>query len=199
LLLSALLPIAARAADGLVLTPEDKADLGRIEAYLNGMTSLKAHFMQVAPDGGVSEGTAWLERPGRLRFQYDPPSPYLLIASHGVLTFNDSALQQTSNIELSRTPLGILLNDRVTLSGPVTVTKLERYPGQLQVTLVRTESPSEGGITLVFAEPPMVLRQWTVVDAQQRSTHITLYNAQTGGKYDPSLFEQLAPPAAKAG
>lgn len=198
-LLSALIPFAAHAAKGLTLSPQDQADLGRIEAYLNGISSLKAHFMQVAPDGAVSEGTAWLERPGRLRFQYDPPSPYLLIASHGVLTFNDSALQQTSNIELSRTPLGMLLGEHVQLSGPVTVTGFERYPGQLQVSLVRTSSPGDGTLTLVFADPPLSLRQWTVLDAQQRETHITLYNAQTGGKFDPSLFEQIAPPAAKAG
>ena len=111
------------------------------EAYLNGLKSLKAHFMQVAGNGGISEGTAWLERPGRMRFQYNPPAPFLLIAAHGVLTFNDFALQQTSNIPLSRTPLGILLADKVTLSGAVTVTGIQRLPGQIQLTLVRTDSP----------------------------------------------------------
>jgi outer membrane lipoprotein-sorting protein len=155
--------------------------------------------MQVAGDGGVSQGTAWLQRPGRMRFQYDPPAPFLLIAAHGVLTFNDSALQQTSNIPLSRTPLGILLAETVELSGGVTVTGIQRLPGQIQLSLVRTASPGDGSLTLIFADPPLVLRQWSVVDAQRRETHVTLYNAQTGGSFDPQLFEQIVVPAAKQG
>ena len=79
-------------------TAQDRADLARIEAYLNGLHTLKAHFLQVAPDGGLSEGTAWLERPGRMRFQYDPPAPFLLVAAHGLLVFRDSKLDQTSNM-----------------------------------------------------------------------------------------------------
>jgi outer membrane lipoprotein-sorting protein len=201
LLSAALLPLGAnaRAAPGVTLSSADQADIGRIESYLNGLKSLKAHFKQVTGDGALSEGTAWLQRPGRMRFQYDPPSPFLLIAAHGVLIFNDSSLQQTSNIPLSRTPLGILLADHVTLSGGVTVTGIQRLPGQIQLTLVRTDSPGDGSLTLIFADPPLTLRQWTVVDAQRRETHVTLYNVQTGGTFDPQLFEQIVTPAAKAG
>jgi outer membrane lipoprotein-sorting protein len=191
--------IGAVAAPGATRSAQDQADLARIAAYLNGLKSLKAHFMQVAQDGGISEGTAWLERPGRMRFQYDPPAPFLLIAAHGVLTFHDSALQQTSNIGLNRTPLGILLADRVELSGPVTVTGIQRLPGQIQVTLVRTENPGDGSLTLIFADQPLALRQWTVLDPQRRETHVTLYNPQLGGSFDPQLFEQISPPSAKRG
>ncbi len=199
---AALLPLsqaASAVSPGVALSPQDRADIARVDAYLNSLKSLKAHFMQVAQDGGISEGTAWLLRPGRMRFQYDPPAPFLLIAAHGVLTFHDSALQQTSNIGLGRTPLGILLADNVDLSGgAATVTALQRLPGQLQLTLVRTESPGDGSLTLVFADQPLVLRQWTVLDAQRRETHVTLYNAQTGMSFDPQLFEQIGPPAANA-
>ena len=202
LMSAALLPVsltARAAAPGLALSPQDKADIARVEDYLNGLKTLKAHFMQVAQDGGISEGTAWVARPGRMRFQYDPPAPFLLIAAHGVLTFHDSALQQTSNIGLGRTPLGILLAEKVDLlGGPVAVTGLQRLPGQLQLTLVRTESPGDGSLTLIFADQPLTLRQWTVVDAQRRETHVTLYNAQMGGSFDPQLFEQISPPSAKA-
>ncbi len=176
-------------------TPRDRADIERVETYLNALTSLKAHFLQVAPDGGLSEGTAWLERPGRMRFQYDPPSPFLLVASSGVLTFHDGSLKQDSNIPLSRTPLGILLADHVSLSGAVTVTSIERQPGQLQLTVVRTDSPGDGSLTLIFADQPLALRQWTVLDAQRRETHVTLYNVQVGGTYDQHLFDQITLPA----
>ena len=85
-----------------------------------------------------AEGTAWLDRPGRMRFQYNPPSPLLLVAGHGLVVFHDKALNQTSNIPIGQTPLGILLADHVRLQGDVTVTGLQRLPGQIQVSLVRT-------------------------------------------------------------
>ena len=66
--------------------------------------TLKAHFLQVAPNGAISQGTAWLDRPGRMRFQYDPPSPLLLVAGHGLVVFHDKSLNQTSNIPLSAGP-----------------------------------------------------------------------------------------------
>jgi outer membrane lipoprotein-sorting protein len=190
---------AAGGAPAPIRSAEDQADIARVEAYLNGLTSLKAHFVQVAQDGRMSEGTAWLQRPGRMRFQYDPPAPFLLIAAHGVLTFHDSALQQTSNIGLNRTPLGILLADKVDLSGAVSVTEIQRLPGQIQLTVIRTDSPGDGSLTLIFADRPLTLRQWTVVDPQRRETHVTLYNAQLGGSFDPQLFEQISPPSAKQG
>jgi len=192
------------AGNGRAASPQsgsvaDQADVARIETYLNALKSLKAHFVQVAGDGGLSQGTAWLERPGRMRFQYDPPAPFLLIAGHGVLTFHDRALQQTSNIPLSRTPLGILLADHVVLAGAVTVTAIQRLPGQVQLTLVRTDSPGDGSLTLIFADQPPALRQWTVVDAQRRETRVTLYNVQFGASFDPQLFEQLSPSSATGG
>jgi hypothetical protein len=122
---------AARAAPvAAALTARDQADLNRIEAYLNGIHTLKARFLQVAPDGSTSEGTAWLDRPGRMRFQYDPPSPLLLVAGHSLFFFHDSQLDQTTNLPIGATPLGLLLADHITLTGEVTVTGITRLPGQ---------------------------------------------------------------------
>ena len=200
LLLATFRPARAQraAAGGFQPTAQDRADLARIEAYLNSLHTLKAHFLQVAPDGRISEGTAWLERPGRMRFQYDPPAPFLLVAAYGLLVFRDSQLNQTSNIPLSQTPLGILLSDKVTLAGDVTVTGMAREAGQIQVSLVRTASPSDGTLTLIFADNPLTLRQWTVVDAQRKETRVTLYNVQLGGSFDPALFN-VANPAQNPG
>jgi outer membrane lipoprotein-sorting protein len=181
------------------MSAQDQADIQRIESYLNGLRTLKAHFVQVAPDGGISEGTAWLERPGRMRFEYDPPSPLLLVAGHGLVVFHDASVDQTSNIPLGQTPLGILLSDNVRLSGAVTVTNLTRMPGQLQVTLIRTATPGEGSLTLIFADGPLQLRQWVVVDAQRRETRVSLLNAQLGGSFDPSLFTFIDPRSLDSG
>ena len=156
------------------LSAQDRADIARVETYLNSIRTLHSRFLQVAPSGATSEGQAWLERPGRMRFQYDPPSPFLLVGGHGLLVFNDSQLKQTSNIPLGQTPLGILLQDNLRLSGAVTVSRVVRLPGQLQVTLYRTASPQDGSLTLIFADNPLALRSWSVIDAQGLAVVATL-------------------------
>ncbi len=193
LLATLLFPIAAHAQAPAALTAQDRADIARVEAYLDSLHTLKARFMQIAPDGRSSEGQAWLERPGRMRFQYDPPAPFLLVAGHGLLVFNDRQLNQTSNLPLDRTPLGILLRADVRLSGDITVSRIVRLPGQLQVTLFRTATPNEGTLTLVFADNPLALRQWSVVDAQRQETRISLFDVALGGTFDQSLFSFIDP------
>jgi outer membrane lipoprotein-sorting protein len=171
------------------LTPQDRADLARIETYLDGLRSLKARFLQVAPDGTVSEGTAWLARPGRMRFEYDKPAPYLLVAGFGSAVFYDSQLNQTTSVPLATTPLGILLSDHVRLGGDVTVTAIERQPGLIQVTTTRTGSPQDGTLSLVFADQPLALRQWAVVDQDKQDTRVSLFGIELGGDFPASMFQ----------
>ncbi|MDT7950239.1 MAG: outer membrane lipoprotein carrier protein LolA [Acetobacteraceae bacterium] len=192
-LLAALaLPVSAW-AQSASLSAQDRADIARVESYLNSIRTLHARFLQIAPDGSTSEGQAWLQRPGRMRFQYDPPSPFLLVGGHGLLVFNDSQLQQTSNIPLAQTPLGILLQDNLRLSGALTVSNVTRLPGQLQVTLHRTASPQDGSLTLIFADNPLTLRSWITTDAQRHETRVTLYDVKLGGTFNQSLFEFVDP------
>lgn len=197
LILALVLPLQAQAA--FQPTPQDRTDLTRIEAYLNSLTSLKARFLQVAPDGGISGGQAWIARPGRLRFQYDPPAPFLLVAARGQLVFQDSSIKQQSQAPLSTTPLGMLLAQQVKLSGDITVTGMRRLPGEIDVSLVRTASPADGTLTLVFVDSPITLRQWTVVDAQRKETRVTLFDIAVGGTFDAALFEAPAMPNMPAG
>jgi outer membrane lipoprotein-sorting protein len=199
LALPAFLAVTGKAA--AQMSAQDHADLARIEAYLNGVRSLRARFVQTAPDGGISQGLALMQRPGRMRFQYDPPSSFLLVANHGILLFRDPQLQQVSNIPLSRTPLGILLADQTTLSGDLTVTKFVRLPGQFQVGVVRTASPGEGTLTLIFSDNPLTLRQWIVQDQQGKQTHVAFTNLEIGAAVDAKMFEfgNVAPGGASGG
>lgn len=189
-LLAGVLPAAAQP---VTLTAQDRADITRVEAYLNATKALHSRFKQIAPNGGISEGQAWLVRPGRLRFQYDPPSPFLLVGGHGLLVFYDAQLKQTTNIPLGSTPLGLLLQDNLRLSGDVTVTSIARQPGQIQVGIIRTKTPQDGQLTLVFADNPLALRQWTVIDNQRKETRVTLYDVQLGGSFDEKLFTFIDP------
>ncbi|GGG31687.1 outer-membrane lipoprotein carrier protein [Caldovatus sediminis] len=177
------------AAQATALSERDRADLARIEAYLNGLTTLRARFLQIAQNGATAEGTAWIWRPGRMRFEYDPPEPLLLVASHGQFLLYDRELRQPSTVPVSQTPLAFLLRENLRLSGDVTVTRVERGGGFLRVTLHRTAAPAEGRLTLVFQEDPIELRQWAVVDAQARETRVSLSRIETGVRIDPRIFE----------
>lgn len=174
----------------LQLTPSDQKLLAQIEAYLNDQKGLTANFLQVAADGSTRTGKAWLERPGKMRFEYDPPDKQLLVAGFGVLTYYDPALNQTTNIPLGSTPLGILLAKHVDLTGGnVAVTAIDQQPGEDDVTLIRKNKPNAGSLTLVFGTDPLELRQWVVKDAQGRETRVSLYDIDPGGPYPDSLFQ----------
>jgi outer membrane lipoprotein-sorting protein len=190
-------PVAS--AQAVPLSVADQALVSQIEAYLNGLTAITANFLQVASDGSTRTGKAWLQRPGKMRFEYDPPDPQLLVAGFGLLVYHDPQLAQTTNIPLSATPLGILLAKHVDLTGNVTVTNVSRQPGEDSITVTRTGKANEGNLTLVFGTNPLELRQWVVTDAQQRQTRVSLYDIAPGGPFPDSLFSYQGPSPIQSG
>jgi outer membrane lipoprotein-sorting protein len=183
----------AQGAVSAPTTQQDQADIARVEAYLNGIHTMQARFLQVDANGNSIGGNVWMQRPGRMRFEYDPPDRMLLVAGHGLLVYYDPAVRQTSNLFLSSTPLGLLLQDNLKLAGSVTVTGIARSTGQLQISLVRTKNPSDGTITLIFATDPLTLRSWIIRDAQGRQTQISLYDMKFGGTFKQSMFTFVGP------
>ncbi len=185
------MPVLARAqTTPLALTPADQALLTQVQSYLNDQKGLTANFLQVAADGSTRTGKAWLERPGKMRFEYDAPDKQLLVAGFGLLVYVDPALDQVTNIPLGSTPLGILLAKHVDLSNAnVVVTNIQQQPGEDDITLIRRNKPAEGSLTLVFGTNPLELRQWVVNDAQGRQTRVSLYDITPGGPYPNTLFE----------
>lgn len=190
LLLAGLPPARAqRAAPPAQLTERDRQDLARIEAYLNGLQTMRARFVQTAQNGAVAEGTAWIWRPGRMRFEYDPPEPLLLVADANQFMMYDREMRQPTTVPVGATPLGVLLRQQIRLSGDVTITRVERQGGQVAVSLYRTEAPSEGQLTLVFNAEPMELRAWRVLDGQGRETRVALSRIETGLRFEARLFQ----------
>jgi outer membrane lipoprotein-sorting protein len=163
-------------------------DVAQIESYLNGLRSLRADFVQINPDGGTATGKLYYERPDKMRLDYDPPSRLLIIANGLTLVYQDRRLKQVNRMFTSQTPLGFLLEDEIRLDGDVTVTDLERRGGELRVTLVQTDEPIQGSITLAFAEQPFELRRWTVIDPQGYGTHVLLERLETDVRLDRELF-----------
>ena len=165
-----------------------------VEGYLNGITTLEARFQQIAPNGGLATGKLYLQRPGRLRFDYDPPSRIRLVApGDWRLIFYDASIKQVNVIPIRQTPLGILLDRQISLEGDVEVVDVQRAGEEVALTLIREGQADQGTVTLVFGEQPLTLRRWSVVDAQGLETHILLEEVQTGGRIDPELFRWRDP------
>ncbi len=177
------------------LPDAERKDVGRIEAYLNGIDTLQARFLQVSSQGGTAEGSVYLSRPGRMRIEYDPPVPVLIVADDGWLIYYDSELEQVSHLRLSATPAAILVSGDISLfSDELAVTAFERGAGVLRVTVTRADEPLEGALTLVFTDRPLALKQWTVVDAQGIATTVSLIGTRFGMALDDELFHFRKPP-----
>ena len=190
LLVAAVETVGAAEPRKLPLTERDKTDIQRAEVYLNGITTLKARFLQISPNGTSAEGDAYLSRPGKLRMQYDPPSPLLVVADGSFLIVFDRQLGEPSYLPLNSTPAGILVRAGVSLnSGDVAVTRVVRLPGVIRISMVEADDPTAGEITLVFSDAPFALRQWQVKDAQSQITTVSLFEAENGLTLDPKLFQ----------
>jgi outer membrane lipoprotein-sorting protein len=169
-----------------VLTPQDAADLRRIAAYLNGIRTMTARFRQISA-GGVASGSVWLARPGRMRFEYDPPSPILLIADRFYVYYVDKQLAEMSKVGLKSTPAWFLLRDPISFDDLI-VTRFERGANGLAVTVVEPAEPDNGSLTMVFGSDPLALRQWTIIDQQRKATTVSISDTQFGVALDPELF-----------
>ncbi|WP_169543879.1 LolA family protein [Sneathiella aquimaris] len=170
------------------LTTSEKEDVARVEDYLNGISTLKARFLQVNSAGQIAEGDVYMRRPGRMRFEYEPPAQILVVADGTWLILHDKELKETNRLPLSSTPVSVLLNEGAKLSGNVTVVSVEKDGGTLRLNIIDTNEPDEGGITLVFEDRPLKLRKWLVTDAQGNTTSVSLSNMEWGIPLKPELF-----------
>jgi outer membrane lipoprotein-sorting protein len=170
------------------MSGEDARDLSRISNYLNGVTTLEGTFVQIDHDGELSEGLFYMRRPGRIRFEYKPPNPALVIADGTWVGVYDTRLNTLDRIPLGSTPLDLLLSERVDLRSDNAIRSIERAPGLMRVTAIDPDAPDQGSITMVFAEAPLELRQWIVIDAQGLTTTVALSEMRSNVKLDPKLF-----------
>lgn len=165
---------AAPAGAAYRITEQDKADIARIEAYLNAMESLRSKFVQLSTGGKVAEGTIYIERPKRLRLQYRTPSNIQVYANGNWLAHVDTDLEAVWHVPLKATPAAFLVRDRIKLSGDITVERVIRDARTVSVSLVQTEEPDAGRFVLTFSDSPLALRKWTVTDPQGVSTSVSL-------------------------
>jgi outer membrane lipoprotein-sorting protein len=170
------------------LTSQDKKHIARIETYLDKIKSITAKFSQVSPDGGVSYGAFYLQRPGKLRMEYEQPTPVLVMTSGENIIYFDKELDQVTNISLDSTLVGFLTRNKIRFDNTVTIAFFERGEKSLRVALVQSARPQDGMMTLEFSDEPLILRNIIMTDSAAQSTVVSLANARFDEALDPALF-----------
>lgn len=167
---------------------QDGRDLARISAYLNSISTLEGEFVQVDPDGVLSEGQFYIHRPGRIRFEYRQPNPALVIADGFWVGVVDKRYDQVNRYPLNETPLNLILKDDIDLANEGAVQRIERSDGQMRIVAQDPQRRDSGSITMVFADNPLELRQWIVDDTQGRATTVALSSTRANIPAAPENF-----------
>lgn len=183
---------APRALHAAITTP-DRVFIARIESYLNSITTMRASFLQIASTGELARGTFYMRRPGRLRIEYAPPSPVLIVADGHRLTYYDKELETANVAPIDDTLAGFLAREHISFDGDVAVIAFVRGRGTARITVSRRAEPEGGTLTLVFDDNPIRLRQWEVTDPQGTRTRVALEAPEFGMALADELFEVSEP------
>lgn len=190
LLASATFPAGSGTAAVPDLSAQDRADIARVEAYLNDLTTMESRFIQVNSLGAFAEGQLYIDRPGQMRFEYDDPHPILMIANGGgTLLYYNKDLKQSTFVPLGSTPLRFIADRDISLTDRAEIRDISRADSTLSITLADTATEFEGELMLVFADSPLALRKWQITDPEGVVIQVGLINPQFGGKLDPGLFD----------
>lgn len=189
IVLMAFLPLPLRAQE----TPDQPRSVRQAEAYLQSLDTARARFLQTAPDGSQLIGTFYLDRPGKLRFEYDEPVEDFVVADGMFIYFYDAQLGEQTNAPIGQTLADFLLRKDLRLSGDVTVTDVQRSGGLLQLALAQTSDPEAGTLVLGFTEGPFALKKWRVIDSTGAITEVELFQLETGVELARNLFVYIDP------
>ena len=171
------------------LTEEERGVLSEISTRLSAVETMDGEFVQYNPDGQQLQGKFYIARPGKVRFQYDPPTTVQVIADGKSVLVFDKKLQTYDIWPLSQTPLRLLLDKSLDLSTSEKVTRVGVAPDLVEIELHDDTRFSSGTLNLIFERTNYELRQWTVTDQQGLQTMVALYNVETGKQLPSDLFE----------
>ena len=168
---------------------KQRALVDRVNVYLMSLQTLIGDFVQVGPDGRKVEGKFYLQKPGRIRFEYNPPSPIELVADGSSVVVRDRNLGTQDLYPLSQTPLRFLLSDRIDLLRDTNVIGISA--DDMFISVAIEEKQTLGGthrVQMMFSAKDTQLKQWTVTDPQGYDTTVALSNLEAGRKLDQTMF-----------
>jgi outer membrane lipoprotein-sorting protein len=187
LLVFAVMP--AMAAKPIEITPEQATSINAISDFINSFKTMQGEFTQISPKGNLSRGVFYIAKPGKMRFEYAPPNPFLIVADGKWLTIKNTKKEKGDQFPLSQTPLRLVLGEEVDILKDTNIIDFQEQDGLTSVTLEDKESSlGNGQLTLVFDQTRKMLQQWVVIDGKGRRTTVTLENMEAGIETDPKLF-----------
>jgi outer membrane lipoprotein-sorting protein len=167
-----------------------KAQAAKVSSYLSSLQTLVGNFVQVGPDGSKTKGDFFIQKPGKVRFEYDAPSPIDIIADGSSLAVRDRKLATQDIYPLSQTPLRFLLSDRIDLLKDTNVVNVTADDVFISVTIEEKQALiGTSRLMLMVGAKDGQLKQWTVTDPQGYDTTVAVYNLDSSKKVDPSLFK----------
>jgi len=160
----------------------------RVETYLTNLTTIVSNFTQIAPDGSLTSGKFLLKRPGKMRWQYNPPTPILMISNGSSLIYYDYELEQVSYTSLDSTLISFLAQQPISFTKNVAITELSKEAGVVRISLAQRDKPTEGQLMLEFSDNPLQLRNMVIRDATNQITSVSLEDAKFGTELKDQLF-----------
>ncbi|MBR1149721.1 outer-membrane lipoprotein carrier protein LolA [Bradyrhizobium sp. JYMT SZCCT0428] len=167
-----------------------KAQAAKVSSYLSSLQTLVGNFVQVGPDGSKTKGDFVIQKPGKVRFEYDAPSQIAIVADGSSLAVRDKKLATQDIYPLSQTPLRFLLSDRIDLLKDTNVVSVTADDVFISVTIEEKQALiGTSRLMLMVGTKDGQLKQWTVTDPQGYDTTVAVYNLDTSKKVDPGLFK----------
>jgi outer membrane lipoprotein-sorting protein len=182
-------PIPVPPGESVPYDGSQRALVDRVSHYLSGLQTLIGDFVQIGPDGARTTGKFYIQKPGKVRFEYEPPSPIDVIADGSSVVVRDRRLATQDLYPLSQTPLRYLLADQIDLARDTNLTAVSQDNTVITVTIEERQIlVGTHRLVLMFRAKDMQLRQWTVTDPQGYDTTVAIYNLDISHKPDPDLF-----------
>ena len=185
---------AASLAQGAALNATERDDLARVSQAMNAVHSMEGSFVQIGPEGQIDQGRFYIEKPGRMRFEYASPNPMLIVSDGRWVAVENTKLNTVDRYALWTTPLSLILGDDIDLRDKAEIVSVEHKGDELLVSAREHKAHVNGDLLLVFSEPSLALKQWTVKDAQGLLTTVAISNVKSGVALDPLLFTISAQP-----
>lgn len=182
--------LGAVSALGLPL-PEARAQTAvaqKIADHFASVKTMSGEFVQFGPRGEQTGGKFYISRPGKIRFNYEAPSPMRVIADGKAVVIGNQKLKTWDLYPLSKTPLNLLLSDTIDLSGKM-VRDVKEEPDLTTIVLGDRSIFGDSTITMMFDPKTYDLRQWTITDAQKKDTSVMIFNVRTGIPMDDKVFQ----------
>jgi outer membrane lipoprotein-sorting protein len=179
----------AAKVQGMQITPDIQASVDRINAYFNSFQTLRGELVQTSPRGRSAKGVFFIAKPGKLRFEVEPPTPYIMASDGKWLTLTNKTMNKGDQFPLSKTPMRLLVSSKLDILKEADVVGFEQNGGVTSIALSDKKGSLPGQIVLIFDEAQDVLQQWIIIDGKGQRTTVALANLEKDVKINPKLFQ----------